>query len=125
LWVAPSGGRDRRNVETEKIPIAPFDKKTVDMFRLMGQKSKKPTHFYPLAMVSYELCPPPDFVDAGVGEERNFRFARVGITVGKELENIGGLESRHDFCNRATKETERDYYHLRESMFPGSAPPLE
>ena len=31
LWVAPSGGRDRRNVATGEIPIAPFDQKTVDV----------------------------------------------------------------------------------------------
>jgi len=61
IWVAPSGGRDRRDVSTGKIPVAPFDQKTVDMFRLMGNKSCVPTHVYPiLVMVSYDLCPPPD-----------------------------------------------------------------
>ena len=44
LWVAPSGGRDRRDLETGKTPISPFDSKTIDMLRLMGSKSKKPTH---------------------------------------------------------------------------------
>ncbi|KAL3898604.1 MAG: hypothetical protein SGARI_006635, partial [Bacillariaceae sp.] len=86
LWVAPSGGRDRRDVESGKTPIAPFDDKTVNMFKLMGRKSKVPTHYYPLAMVSYELCPPPDFVEAGVGEQRNFRFTPVGIKCGSEIE---------------------------------------
>lgn len=43
IWVAPSGGRDRRNVSSNKIPVATFDQKTVDMFRLMGNKSKRPT----------------------------------------------------------------------------------
>ncbi|OEU18901.1 acyltransferase, partial [Fragilariopsis cylindrus CCMP1102] len=85
LWVAPSGGRDRRDVESGKTPIAPFDSKTIDMFRLMGRKSKVKTHYYPLAMVSYELCPPPDFIEAGVGEQRNFRFVPVGIKVGEEI----------------------------------------
>ena len=54
LWVAPSGGRDRRNVETGGVPVAEFDRKTVDMFRLMATKSKKPCHFYPMAMVSLD-----------------------------------------------------------------------
>ncbi len=66
LWVAPSGGRDRRNVETGEVPIADFDSKTLDMFRLMGNKSKVPTHYFPLAMVTYDLCPPPDTISAGV-----------------------------------------------------------
>lgn len=38
IWVAPSGGRDRRDLTTGKVPIAPFDSKTIDMFRLMGNK---------------------------------------------------------------------------------------
>lgn len=125
LWVAPSGGRDRRDVKTGKMPIAPFDHKTMDMFRLMGTKSKKPTHYYPLAMVSYELCPPPDFVEAGVGEQRNFRFVPVGIKCGDELLNEGGLESRADFNNAGYERTLKDYHELREMLFPGTAPELE
>jgi glycerol-3-phosphate O-acyltransferase len=117
LWVAPSGGRDRRDVESGKTPIAPFDPKTVDMFRLMGRKSKVPTHYYPLAMVSYELCPPPDFVAAGVGEQRNFRFVPVGIKVGEELMS-------DDFNPAAYEQTLKDYYELRELIFPGTAPEL-
>jgi glycerol-3-phosphate O-acyltransferase len=125
LWVAPSGGRDRRDLESGKTPVAPFDAKTIDMFRLMGNKSKKPTHFYPLAMVSYELCPPPDFVDPGVGEQRNFRFVPVGIKVGDELVSEGGLEHRHDFNDAAYERTLKEYYELRETIFPGTAPELE
>jgi glycerol-3-phosphate O-acyltransferase len=125
LWVAPSGGRDRRDLESGKTPIAPFDSKTIDMFRLMGSKSKKPTHYYPLAMVSYELCPPPDFVEAGVGEKRNFRFVPVGIKVGDELNSEGGLEHRHEFNDAAFDRTVKDYHELREAIFPGTAPELK
>lgn len=49
IWVAPSGGRDRRDTATGKTPIAPFDSKTIDMFRLMGKKSKVKTHYYLLS----------------------------------------------------------------------------
>jgi glycerol-3-phosphate O-acyltransferase len=125
LWVAPSGGRDRRDLETGKTPIAPFDSKTLDMFRLMGNKSKKPTHYYPFAMVSYEVCPPPDFVEAGVGEQRNFRFTPVGINVGEEISSEGGLEQRHEFNDKVYEETLKEYHELRELIFPGTAPPLE
>jgi glycerol-3-phosphate O-acyltransferase len=116
LWVAPSGGRDRRDLETGKVPPAPFDSKTIDMFRLMGNKSKKPMHYYPMAMVSYDLCPPPDFVDAGVGEERNVRYVPVGIQVGEETQSVGGLELRKDFCQHAFETCLQGYDELLKAM---------
>lgn len=116
LWVAPSGGRDRRDPATGHVPIADFDSKTIDIFRLYGNKSKKPTHFYTLAMVSYDLCPPPDYLVAGVGEERNVRFVPVGIAVGDELYSHGGLEGRHEFCEAAQAQCQRDYERLLESL---------
>lgn len=116
IWVAPSGGRDRRDVGTGKIPIAPFDQKTVDMFRLMGQKSRTPTHFYPMSMVSYDLCPPPDFVEAGVGEKRNVRFTPVGISIGEEVPNVGGAEKRHLFTEKAEAESIEGYVELLRGM---------
>jgi glycerol-3-phosphate O-acyltransferase len=116
LWVAPSGGRDRRDLTTGKVPIAKFDSKTIDMFRLMGNKSKKATHYYPLAMVSYDLCPPPDYVEAGTGEQRNVRFTGVGISCGEELISEGGLEHRHEFCEEAELRTRLDYEALLKEM---------
>lgn len=118
IWVAPSGGRDRRDVETGKTPIAPFDNKTMDMFRLMGKKSKVKTHYYPLSMVTYELCPPPDFVDALTGEQRNFRFVPVGIKVGPEQDPEQGEE----FGRGVFEETKKGYREVRERIFPGTAP---
>jgi len=116
IWVAPSGGRDRRVVSSGKIPVASFDQKTVDMFRLMGNKSRKPTHFYPMAMVSYDLCPPPDFVEAGVGEKRNVRFTPVGIRVMEEVPNVGGAEKRHLFTHSAEFETIKGYEDLLRGL---------
>jgi len=116
IWVAPSGGRDRRNVATGEIPIAPFDQKTIDMFRLMANKSKTPTHFYPLAMVSYYLCPPPDTVEASTGEARNVRFEPVGIACGNVLESVGGLESRHLFTQHAQQVVEENYQILLDAI---------
>jgi glycerol-3-phosphate O-acyltransferase len=116
VWVAPSGGRDRRNVETDTVPIAPFDRKTIDMFRLLGNKSKVPTHFYSMAMVSYQLCPPPDFVEAGTGETRNVRFVPVGIAVGDEVLSVGGLESRDTFSETAQHQCQADYERLLAAL---------
>ena len=116
IWVAPSGGRDRRDVDTGKIPTAPFDQKTVDMFRLMGNKSKVPTHFYSMSMVSYDLCPPPDFVEAGVGEQRNVRFTPIGISIGDEVPNIGGAEKRHLFSEKAEETCQQGYVDLLKEL---------
>ncbi|GAX12825.1 glycerol-3-phosphate O-acyltransferase [Fistulifera solaris] len=116
LWVAPSGGRDRRDTATGAVPCAPFDSKTIDMFRLMGNKSGVPTHYYTLAMVSYDLCPPPDYVEAGTGEQRNVRYVPVGIHMGQELESVGGLESRKDFCAHAYEQCVADYETLLQAM---------
>merc|ERR1712176_235417 len=118
IWVAPSGGRDRRDTSTMTTPIAPFDDKTIDMFRLMGTKSKVPTHYYPLSMVSYELCPPPDFTEAGTGEQRNFTFVPVGIKVGTEVDS----ESDEAFNSEVYEQAKKDYAELRERLFPGTAP---
>ena len=112
IWLAPSGGRDRRNVETGDVPIAPFDSKTIDMFRLVSNKSKVPTHFYTMSLVSYELCPPPDTVEAGVGEARNVRFVPCGLAIGNECESTGGLEGRKEFCNTVFTQCEADYEKL-------------
>ena len=116
IWVAPSGGRDRRDVATGKIPIAPFDQKTVDMFRLMGNKSKTPTHFYPMSMVSYDLCPPPDFVEAGVGEQRNVRYTPIGIAIMDEVANVGGAEKRHLFTEKAEEDCIDGYAKLLKGL---------
>lgn len=117
IWVAPSGGRDRRLLDgSGDVPLAPFDQKTVDMFRLMGNKSKKETHYYSVSMVSYDLCPPPDFVEAGTGEQRNVRYVPVGIKVSDELENVGGVESRHLFTENAMKICEEGYEELLDAF---------
>jgi glycerol-3-phosphate O-acyltransferase len=121
IWVAPSGGRDRRNVETGDVPIADFDSKTIDMFRLMGNKSKKTTHYYTFAMVTYDLCPPPDFVVPGVGEDRNVRFVPVGIAIGDECQSVGGLECRHAFNTHAQAQCDADYQTLLQTLAASTA----
>jgi len=116
IWVAPSGGRDRRDVESGEVPIAEFDGKTLDMFRLMARKSKVATHFYPMSMATYDLCPPPDETVSGTGEERNVRFGSIGLCVGEEVVNEGGLDKRHDFLELAMERVEGDYNRLRKEL---------
>ena len=69
VWVAPSGGRDRPD-ENGEYRVAPFDAKSVEMFRLMSEKAGRKSHFYPLSMVTADVCPPPVAVGGAVGEVR-------------------------------------------------------
>jgi len=117
IWVAPSGGRDRRDLKTNEVPIAPFDQKTIDLFRLLGVKSKKTCNFYTMALVSYDLCPPPDFVTKDVGEQRNIRYSSIGVSIAENpVENVGGAEKRHLFTERAFAECDQLYNELLEEM---------
>ena len=62
FWVAPSGGRDRPDPSTGKFVVSSFDVKALDMFKLVAMQSKKVTSFYPMAMYTHTLIPPPDSV---------------------------------------------------------------
>ena len=86
IWVAPSGGRDRPNPETGKFEVAPFDSKSIEMFRLMADKSGNPTHFYPLSMLTYPICPPPIAVGGAVGEQRFVKHSPAALAFGDEVD---------------------------------------
>ena len=62
FWVAPSGGRDRPSEETGKFVVAPFDAKVLDMFKIISLKAHKTMHFFPMAMYTHQLIPPPSAV---------------------------------------------------------------
>eukprot|EP00470_Lotharella_oceanica_P016900 CAMPEP_0170196556 /NCGR_PEP_ID=MMETSP0040_2-20121228/64216_1 /TAXON_ID=641309 /ORGANISM="Lotharella oceanica, Strain CCMP622" /LENGTH=400 /DNA_ID=CAMNT_0010445995 /DNA_START=139 /DNA_END=1341 /DNA_ORIENTATION=+ len=92
LWVAPSGGRDRPDPNTKEFVVAPFDERSVQMFRLMAQKanmaSGKKTHFFPMAMLTHELVPPPDGIKATVGEKRSAKRGAANIWFGDEVAEV-------------------------------------
>lgn len=85
IYVAPSGGRDRKNAEGV-VEVAPFDPQSVEMFYLMAKKAKKPTHFYPLALWTYDLVPPPDTVQMELGEMRRINRTPVHLAFGKRID---------------------------------------
>lgn len=86
IWVAPSGGRDRP-VDGVYAPAA-FDAKSIEMFRLMASKAKdRTTHFYPVAMMTHRLFPPPATLTPGqLGEPRVAMRGSVNVAVGAELD---------------------------------------
>jgi len=86
IWVAPSGGRDRADASGE-YQVAPFDPKSVEMFRLMAGKAReRTTHFYPLSMLTWPVCPPPQAVGGAVGEVRVVGWRPAGLHFGPSID---------------------------------------
>lgn len=85
IYVAPSGGRDRPNAKGE-VTVAPFDAQSIEMFWLMAKKASKPTHFYPLTLLTYDLLPPPKQVEKELGERREAYFKPVQMAFGAEID---------------------------------------
>lgn len=96
IYVAPSGGRDRPNKEGV-VEISPFDPQSVEMFHLMAKRANRPTHFYPLTLMTYHVLPPPATVQVTIGEARSAGRGPVQIVFGKkiDMENIPGAQT-HD-----------------------------
>lgn len=107
IYVAPSGGRDRPNSAGEFV-VAPFDTQSVEIFYLTAQQAEKSTHFYPLALKTYALMPPPRHVEKELGERRTVNFTPVYLAFGKEIEmeNFPGSEN----VDKRTKRTKRAEY---------------
>lgn len=85
IYVAPSGGRDRKDLRGDITP-SPFDAQSIEMFSFIASHAKQPTHFYPLALCTYDLFPPPEKVSLELGEERRARFSPVYISFGSEID---------------------------------------
>jgi glycerol-3-phosphate O-acyltransferase len=85
IYVAPSGGRDRTNAEGEVV-VAPFDPQSIEMFRLMAKQANKPVHFYPLALVTYDILPPPHAIEQELGEIRRAKRDRILFAFGQEID---------------------------------------
>lgn len=85
IYVAPSGGRDRPN-SFGKIDVARFDPKSIEMFWLMTQQADKVSHFYPLALATYKLLPPPNSVGKEIGERRHAHCTPIHLAFGKEID---------------------------------------
>lgn len=92
IYVAPSGGRDRVNNEGI-VNISPFDPQSVELFYLMGKKSTN-THFYPLALKTYWLMPPPLHVEKELGEWRIPKYVPVKIGFGSEID-MEAIDGKH------------------------------
>ena len=85
LWIAPAGGRDR--VRDGVLLPDTFDPGAVEMMKRLGtKKGAAKTHYYPFAMATYFVMPPPEKLEKSLGEKREVRFTGVGLSVGPELD---------------------------------------
>lgn len=93
IYVAPSGGRDRKN-EQGQIVVSEFDPNNIEMFRLMAHHATQKTHFYPLSLHTYDILPPPETVQTELGERRCFGKNKILFHFAPEvdLDNFPGNE---------------------------------
>lgn len=93
IYVAPSGGRDRPD-NVGNIHVTPYDPQSIELFWLLAQQAERFTHFYPLALQTYHLMPPPLQVEQELGEKRIINFTPVYLAFGEEIdmENFPGSE---------------------------------
>lgn len=84
VYVAPSGGRDRLGpLGVPEVDL--FDPQSIELFRLIARKAKTPTHFYPLALSTYNLLPPPGSIDDTYGEARTPSCTPIHLGFGSEI----------------------------------------
>jgi glycerol-3-phosphate O-acyltransferase len=89
IYVAPSGGRDRKN-KNKIIEISPFDPSSIEMFYFMAKKAITKTHFFALTLYTYDIMPPPENVQIEMGEKRvvNRKNAILSFSNEIDMENI-------------------------------------
>lgn len=104
IYVAPSGGRDRRNAQGI-VEVAPFDPQSIEMFYLMAQRAKRYTHFYPLTLATYDLLPPPQTIQIELGEERTTRRGGIHLAIGPriDMENFPGSDLTDKYERRKAR----------------------
>jgi glycerol-3-phosphate O-acyltransferase len=86
IWIAPSGGRDRPDAAGVLLPDA-WDPDSVELLRKVSSKAgAKPTHFYPLAMATANILPPPPTLEKDLGEVRSVDYCGIGLSLAEELD---------------------------------------
>ncbi|PPE02607.1 hypothetical protein GOBAR_DD00306 [Gossypium barbadense] len=85
VWIAASGGRDRPDPFTEEWYPALFDSSSVDNMRRLIEHSGTPGHVYPLALLCYDIMPPPRQVEKEIGEKRIITFHGAGLSIAPQI----------------------------------------
>jgi glycerol-3-phosphate O-acyltransferase len=104
IYVAPSGGRDRRNAQGI-VEVAKFDPQSIEMFYLMAQKAKTSTYFYPMALATYDMFPPPETIQIELGETRRSKRGPIHLSIGPviDMEKYPGYDQPNKHDRRAAR----------------------
>ena len=122
IYVAPSGGRDRPDAQGRLLPAA-FDPQSIRLFTLLAKKAQRPVWFYPIALSTYALLPPPDIRQSELGEERLVAKAPVGIAIGAPLdfETDEELLETKEQGRQARQQAASDYaWHAVLKLYKGN-----
>ncbi|MCH9634434.1 MAG: hypothetical protein S4CHLAM7_11850 [Chlamydiae bacterium] len=119
IYVAPSGGRDRPNANGE-FRVSRLDPKSLELFYIMALKSKQPTDFYSLSLLTHEVMPPPKEVSEDLGEDRLTKYAGIYAAFGKSIDMVNfskqpienKVERRHLRSEFIWKQINDDYQKL-------------
>ncbi|XP_022967260.1 glycerol-3-phosphate acyltransferase, chloroplastic-like [Cucurbita maxima] len=106
IWIAPSGGRDRLDPSSGEWSPAPFDASSMDNMRRLIQHSGVPGHLCPLALLCYDIMPPPSKVEIEIGEKRVISFNGVGLSLAPAIsfEAIAATHRNPDEAREAYSE---------------------
>lgn len=107
IYVAPSGGRDRPD-KNGKIQPAEFDAQSVEMFYLIAKHSAKNTHFFPLALSTYTILPPPESIQLELGEHRVTKGGSIKLHFGDEIE-LDHLQLQNIRDKHLRRKTKAEY----------------
>jgi glycerol-3-phosphate O-acyltransferase len=85
IAIFPSGGRDRPDANG-KVSVAKFDPQSIELLYLLGRKAKTKTHYFPLALSTHDILPPPRDLQVDLGEKRKTKIAPVYLHFGEEID---------------------------------------
>jgi glycerol-3-phosphate O-acyltransferase len=108
IYVAPSGGRDRPNPHGF-IDVAPFDPSSIELFWLIAQQAEKMSHFYPLALLTHDVLPPPRHVEKELGETRLFNYTPAYLAFGPEVDMSTISNSTHELSKKEKRQRRADF----------------
>jgi glycerol-3-phosphate O-acyltransferase len=107
IMIFPSGGRDRPD-ENKIVRVANFDQQSIELMYLLGRKAKSLTHYFPLALSTHDMLPPPEDLQIDLGEKRSTNEAAIYLDFGKEIDMENFPNS--DTTDKAERKSFRAQY---------------
>lgn len=120
FFLAPSGGRDRQDRDGVVQP-APFDPDSIELFRLIAKKAVRKTHFYPLAVSTFDILPPPYEVENEIGEKRASKRSAIAFSFCDEIdfspfEHMEKKERRIICANAIHQIVLKEYWKIKNEI---------